>query len=93
MNKILLISRINPQDTTEEKKKIFFSIGEMDLASVENNIIDTLRKSDFIDFNDLVLKYNGIELNIKTQNIPEVIKLLSQADIKIYNIFQLYNPE
>lgn len=93
MNKILLISRINPQDHTEEKKKIFFSIGGMNITAVENKIIDTLSNSEFINQDELVLKYNGIELNIKTQTIPQIIKLLSEADIEIYNVFQLYNPE
>ena len=93
MNKILLISRINPQDQTEEKKKIFFSIGGMNITAVENKIIDTLSNSEFINQDDLVLKYNGIELNINTQTIPKIIKLLSEAHIEIYNVFQLYNPE
>lgn len=93
MNKILLISRLNPQDYTEEKKKIFFSIGGMNITTIENKIIDILKKSGIIESDDLVLKYNGIELNMTTQKIPEVIRLLSQDDIKIYNVFQLYNPE
>ncbi len=93
MNKILLISRLNPQDYTEEKKKIFFSIGGMNITSIENKIIDILINNEIVESNDLVLKYNGIELNIITQKIPQVIKLLSQDDIKIYNVFQLYNPE
>lgn len=93
MNKILLISRLNPEDYTDEKKKIFFSIGGMNITSVENKIIDILNTSNIVAANDLVLKYNGIELNIATQEIPEVIKLLSQEDIKIYNVFQLYNPD
>lgn len=93
MNKIMLISRLNTQDYTEEKKKVFFSIGGMDISAIENKIIDILKKSGIIESDDLILKYNGIELNISTQNIPQVIKLLSQDDIKIYSVFQLYNPE
>ena len=93
MNKILLISRLNPQDYTKEKKRIFFSIGGMNITSVEDKIIDILINGENIESNDLVLKYNGIELNINTQEIPKVIKYLSQDDIKIYNVFQRYNPE
>ena len=78
---------------TEEKKKIFFSIGGMNITAVENKIIDTLSESKLIKQDDLLLKYNGIELNIDTQTIPKIIKLLSKADIEIYNVFQLYNPD
>lgn len=93
MNKIMLINRLNPQDYTEEKKKIFFSLGGMNITKVENKIIDILKKSGLVGVNDLVLKYNGIELNITTQQIPSVVKLLSLENISIYNIYQIYNPE
>ncbi len=93
MHKILLINRINPQDYSEEKRKVFFSIGGMNITSVENKIIEILKKTEFVKSTDLVLKYNGIELDITTQQIPHIIKMLSEEDIYIYNVFQLYNPE
>lgn len=93
MNKIMLINRLNPQDYTEEKKKIFFSLGGMNVTKIENKIIDILRKSGLVGLNDLVLKYNGIELNITTQQIPNIVKLLSAENISIYSIYQNYNPE
>ncbi len=93
MNKILLISRINTEDYAEEKKKVFFTIGGMNMSSIENKIIDILKKSELIESDDLLIKYNGIELNISTQKIPQVIKLLSGEDIEIYSVFQLYSPE
>jgi len=93
MNKIMLINRLNPQDYTEEKKKIFFSLGGMNITKVENKIIDVLTKSDILSLNDLVLKYNGIELNITTQQIPNVVKLLCKENISIYGIYESYNPE
>lgn len=93
MNKIMLINRLNPQDYTEEKKKIFFSLGGMNVPKIENKIIDILNKSGLIGLNDLVLKYNGIELNITTQQVPSVVKLLSKENISIYSIYQNYNPE
>ncbi|MDR7857681.1 hypothetical protein [Tissierella sp.] len=93
MNKIMLINRLNPQDYTEEKKKIFFSLGGMNIPKVENKIIDALHNSGIIGLNDLVLKYNGIELNITTQQIPNVVKLLCKENISIYSIYQFYNPD
>ena len=39
MNKIMLINRLNPQDYTEEKKKIFFSLGGMNIPKIENKIL------------------------------------------------------
>lgn len=93
MNKIMLMNRINPQDYSKEKKKIFFSIGGMNITAVENKILDALHKEGFIKEDNLVLKYNGIELKIRIQEIPEVVKLLTKEDIAIYSIFELYNPK
>lgn len=93
MNKIMLINRLNPQDYTEEKKKIFFSLGGMNIPSVENKIVDIMHKSGLVGLNDLILKYNGIELNITTQKIPSIVKLLCKENISIYSIYQFYNPD
>lgn len=93
MNKIMLISKLNPQDYTEEKKKIFFSLGGMNIPTIENKIIDVLHKSGLVGLNDIVLKYNGIELSITTQQIPSIVRLLCNENISIYSIYQFYNPD
>jgi hypothetical protein len=89
----MLINRLNPQDYTEEKKKIFFSIGGMNVPSIENKLIDVLNKSGVVQQSDIVLKYNGVELNLTTQQIPNVVKLLCKEDISIYSIYEYYNPD
>lgn len=93
MNKILLINRISPLDNSEEKKKIFFALGGLNLPKVENKIIDILHSSGLIGINDIVLKYNGIEVNITTQQIPSIVELLCKENILIYSIYQLYDPD
>jgi hypothetical protein len=93
MNKIMLISRLNPQDYTEERRKIFFLLGDTNDVIIENKIIDIIHNLGEVDLNDIVLKYNGIELNIATQQIPIIVKLLCNENISIYSIYQYYNPD
>ncbi len=93
MNKIMLINRIDPQDNTKEKKKIFFVIGEMNKTSTENKLIDIIYNLNIMKSEDLILKYNGIELNITTQEIPMIIKELVNEGILIYSIYQNYDPD
>ncbi|WMM25624.1 hypothetical protein RBU61_02860 [Tissierella sp. MB52-C2] len=93
MNKIMLISRLNPQDYTEERRKIFFLLGDTNNVIIENKIIDIIHNLGEVDLNDIVLKYNGIELNIATQQIPIIVKLLCNENISIYSIYQYYNPD
>lgn len=93
MNKIMLINRLNPQDHSEEKRKTFFTIGGMNLSSIDNKIMDILNGLNITESGDLVFKYNGIELNINTQQIPKIIKALSKEDILVYGVYQLYDPD
>ncbi len=91
MNEIMLISKINSQDYSEEKRKIFFSIGGINLPSVENRIMDIL-KGQGLPSEDITLKYNGIELSIRSQDIPIMIQSLCKENISIYSVYQFYNP-
>lgn len=93
MNKTLLINRINSQDFTNLKKNIFFLIGDINLPEVENKLFNILNKTDLVDENDIVFKYNGVELNITIQTIPAIIALLIKEELSIYSVFQTYNPD
>jgi len=92
MNKTLLINRINPQDFTKHKKSMFFLIGEINVPSRKTKLIDVLNNSNLLEINDIVYKYNGVELNIEVQSIPEVVKLLASEDFSIYSIYEIYDP-
>ncbi len=93
MNNILLINRLDPQDYSPTKNKVFFMIGGMNIPAVENRLIDVINDSKIIESDDMVLKYNGIELNISVQQIPIIAKLLCDENFSIYGIYELYNPE
>ncbi len=93
MNKILLINRIKPQDYSNKKEKIFFMIGGMDVPSIDNKLVDIINESNIIKPDDMVLKYNGIELNITVQQIPIMIELLIKNKFAIYGVYQIYNPD
>lgn len=93
MNKILLINRLDPQDYSDVKHRVFFMIGGMNVSDTENRIVDVINKSKMVGPDDMVLKYNGIELNISIQRIPSIVKLLSKENFSIYEIYQPYNPD
>ncbi|HLR20650.1 MAG TPA: hypothetical protein VK087_01460 [Tissierellaceae bacterium] len=89
MNDVLLINKIDTKNNTEEKKKIFFLL---DKESILSKLRDVLKKSDIIDIEDIIYKYNGVELKITTKEIPKIVKLLTEEDILIYSIYEIYNP-
>ncbi len=92
MYKTLLVNRVNPQDYTGIKKRIFFLIGDMNNPTIELKLVEVLKRSGYLDLQDVVYKYNGVELNIDVQKIPEVIKHLAKEDISIYSIYEIYTP-
>jgi len=93
MNKTLLINRINPKDESGEKKQIFFNIGNIvaDLH-IENKILDLLTTTNIVDRKNIIVRYNGIELHLYIKDIPKIIKLLANADVEIYSVFEIYTP-
>ena len=92
MNKVLLINRINTKVFKEDKRRIFFLIGDMEKDNNEIYLMDTLNKVEFLIKENIVYKYNGVEICMQEKNVPEVIKTLVQAGIDIYSIYELYDP-
>lgn len=93
LNNTLLINRIDPQDFSNKKKKIFFLIGRLNIGNEKDKIISILNHIDILEKTDIIYKYNGVELYIRVKNIPKIIKILSKNDIDIYSIFENYNPD
>ncbi len=93
MNKIVLTKKIDLEDTSDEKYKFFVYMGELNKPLVEKKAIDTLYSTGLLEVKDLVLKYNGIEMKLKTQDVPKIIKALCKVDILIYGIHQIYDPD
>ncbi|MGM0396274.1 MAG: hypothetical protein ACQEP4_04395 [Bacillota bacterium] len=93
MNDILLVNRINHKDFTSEKQKVFFQIGEIHLPRVETKLMDLIDSSRLIDEKDVLYKYNGFEVDILTQSIPILVKILCENNIPIYGVYAIYNPK
>ncbi len=93
MNDILLVNRINHKDFSGEKQKVFFQVGEMHLPRVEGKLMDLIGSSRLIDEKDVMYKYNGFEVDILTQSIPILVKLLAENNIPIYGVYAVYNPK
>lgn len=94
MNKVLLINRINTNDNSIIKRRVSFILGGMNLSSMKDKLIDTINSSGLIDDNnDVLYKYNGVEINMATQAIPKIVKLLASANIPIYSVYEVYNSD
>ena len=93
MNEILLVNRINHKDYSGKRQKVFFQIGGMNLPKVEENLMKIISQSRLVDREDVILKYNGVELNILTQSIPIIIKLMSESNLSMYSVYAVYDPK
>lgn len=93
MNKIILINRLSPDIEFEDKKWIFFMIGGMGKLDVEERLVDTIDSMDFVSSEEVIFKYNGVTMNIKTKEIPKVSRVLMKNHFDIYSIYEIYNPE
>lgn len=93
MNEILLINRIDHRDYSGKKQKIFFQIGGMNLPRVEESLSRLIGQSRLAEKDDIVFKYNGVELNILTQSIPILMKLMIENNLSLYSVYAIYDPK
>ncbi len=93
MNDILLVNKINPKDYSSKKQRLFLQIGGIQLPKIEERLQSVLKSSRLVDSNDIIYKYDGIEINILVQSIPIIIRLLSENNISIYSVYGIYDPK
>ena len=92
MNNILLVNKINHKDYSSQKQKVFFQIGGIHVPKVEGRLMELIGNSRLIDEKDVVYKYNGVEVNILTQSIPILVKILAENNIPIFGVYAIYIP-
>ncbi len=92
MNDILLVNKINPKDYSTKKQKVFFQIGGVNLPKNEERLHNVLKSSRLVSQEDVIYKYNGIEINVLVQSIPIIIRLLSENNISVYSVYGIYDP-
>jgi hypothetical protein len=92
MNEILLINRIDHKDYSGKKQRVFFQIGGMNLPRVEESLTSLFNISRLVEKEDIIFKYNGVELNILTQSIPIIIKLMAESNLSVYSVYAIYDP-
>lgn len=93
MNDILLVNKVNPKDYSSKKQRLFLQIGGIQLPKIEERLQSVLKSSRLVDSNDIIYKYDGIEINILVQSIPIIIRLLSENNISIYSVYGIYDPK
>ncbi len=75
------------------KRRRSFILGGMNIPTVEEKLINILNESGILGVDDILYKYNGVELDISVQQIPVIIKLLTNNNISIYSVYEIYDPE
>ena len=89
MFKTLLINQLNTKDTGI-RRKIFFLIGDMDDVQDKLLMVFNDKKSPY--YGKVTFKYNGMSIILRTEEIPEVISKLVEMGIKVYSVYELYEP-
>lgn len=90
MNDVLLIHRIIPKENPEKKHPMTFITGEME-ETRWNDLLDLLSRLESLSLSDVVLKYNGFTVELKTEDIPELLKQVLIGGYPIYEVYELYD--
>lgn len=92
MNKTIMINRLNPELEQEDKKWIFFMLGDIYQYDVDKELVPVLEKTKLVSCENTILKYNGIEVFLKIEDIPTINSALTNSGFKIYSIYEVYDP-
>ncbi len=90
MIRTLLINQLNTLDRGDDRN-IFFLIGNM--SEVTDVLLDNFNTVESPYYGKGTLRYNGMTLNISTDQIPEVVRKLVDLGLDIYGIYELYEPK
>lgn len=90
MHNTLLVNKIDMEKSSDVKIEVFFQIGQMD--ENRDKLMDFFNNSDEKRYARCLYRYNGIILNLKADDIPEVLVDLVQLGVKIYSVFEPYKP-
>lgn len=90
MNNVLLINKCNPEERHNETLSLTVVIGEMHKQATCDRVVEALEKLGFIDISKLILKYNGIVVDINVDDIPKLLLSLLNNDLKVYSVYELY---
>ena len=90
MKRTLLINHLNIDEEFHRQGEIFFLIGNMNL--VREHLMNVFNSMDSPYYNKCTFKQDGILLSVEIKDIPNVLVLLIQEGIKVYNVFEVYSP-
>lgn len=91
MNDVLLINRIIPGQTPNKQRRMTFVLGDMHDMERAEKVIDLLQASQFAIGNNLIVKYNGVEMLMEEENIPAVLRLFMDNDVDVYGVYHMYS--
>ncbi|MDO5717971.1 MAG: hypothetical protein Q4P34_03225 [Tissierellia bacterium] len=90
MNDVLLINKCRPDTNPNESVNLSMVIGQMHKQRTCDLIVEILSKTDYIDISKLVFKYDGIVVSLEISKIPQLLSLMLENDVKVYNIYEIY---
>ena len=56
-----------------------------------NDLLDLLSRLESLSLSDVILKYNGFTVELKTEDIPELLKQVLIGGYPIYEVYELYD--
>lgn len=91
MNDVLLINRIVPGQSPNHQRKMTFILGDMHNIELAERVIDILQESEYVIGNNIIVKYNGVEVLVEESAIPKVVRLFMDNDIDVYGVYHMYS--
>ena len=90
MNDVLLINRIIPGETSGKARAMTFILGDMHDIQFADKVADLIRETGFALHENIIMKYNGVEIHLLERDIPAMIRVFISNDVDVYGVYHLY---
>ncbi|MDO4593763.1 MAG: hypothetical protein Q4B52_00155 [Tissierellia bacterium] len=91
MNDVLLIKKLKPDEDIDTIMPVRFIISGMDEKENILKLFGNLRKENILNDDKILVKIDGITINICPKDIDKVIKIIFSMGLSIYEIFTMYD--
>lgn len=90
MNDVLLIKN-NISTQPDVVQKVTFALHGLEDTKQVDKVLDAIFHQNFDRIGNVILKYNGVDIEMHTEMIPQMIRHLSDQGIDIYGVHVLYD--
>ena len=86
----ILIKKINPNEKLNKTYLVSFVISKMNEEEQIKKVFDICDSKDYIRSESIILRHDGVELEIETKKVPDLLRDFLKNEIEVFATYISY---